>query len=360
MPLSSPSNFLVKRMAEAVYNPTDVMVMICSILSLYNGLELLTLIFITFKQWRGLYFWSILVTTFALIPYSLGWLLDYFDLVVNYVGMVFNSIGWILLVTGQSVVLYSRLHLVLYDDRILRGVLWMIIVNGCVWHITMTILLYTTTHGASRRGNHNPQLYNTLEKVQLTFFCIQEFFISGLYIWKVVDILKTSLDESHQKRLFMWYLFGVNVMIVAMDIGLLVIMYTNHFLLEQGVKMVIYSIKLKLEFATLGKLVEFVKTRGNSTQAGSSPHQHPPGFIELSSNQSKTADKKSRSSSNPDTVDLGNLASGSGASSRQADEQIVAARRIVPPDSGSDTEDMNSNQLYDAAMRQMSRGLRPI
>jgi len=357
MPFSSASNFFGKRMAAAVYNPTDVMVMICSILALYNSFELLALIFITFKRWRGLYFWSMFITTFALIPYSLGWLLDYFDLVVNLLGMVFNSIRWILLVTGQSVVLYSRLHLVLYDERILRGVLWMIIVNGCVWHITMTVLLYTTTHGSSRKGNHNPQLYNTLEKVQLTFFCAQEFIISGLYIWKVVDILKTSLDENHQKRLFMWYLFGVNVIIVTMDIGLLAIMYANHFLLEQGVKMVIYSIKLKLEFATLGKLVEFVKTRGGSHQTGSSPHHNTTGFIELSSNRSRPGDKKSRSSSNPDTVGLEDVASGSGTSSRQANEQAVATKRTVPSSEPvSDAEDMNSNQLYEAAVRQMSRG----
>lgn len=326
----------------------------CSILALYNSLELLTLIFITFKRRSGLYFWSILVTTFALIPYSLGWLLDYFDLVASHFGMSLNSIGWILLVTGQSVVLYSRLHLVLYDERVLRGVLWMIIINGCVWHTTMTILLYTTTSGSSRRGNKNPPLYNALEKVQLTFFCAQEFILSGLYIWKVVDILKTSVDQNVQKKLFMWYLFGVNVVIVAMDIALLAIMYENHFLLEQGIKMVIYSIKLKLEFATLGKLVEFVQARGSSNQSGPTAAQHTVGFIELSSNRSRaTGDKKSRSSSNPDTVE--GLVSVSGSSSRQADEQAIAPMRVVPVEP-RDPDDLSTNQLYDAAVRQMSRG----
>jgi hypothetical protein len=87
----------------------------------------------TFKRREGLYFWSILLASFGVLPYCVGWLIVYFDLTHDYVGMIIDSIGWVLLVSGQSMVLYSRLHLVVIDARILRGVLIMIISNGIVW-----------------------------------------------------------------------------------------------------------------------------------------------------------------------------------------------------------------------------------
>lgn len=215
----------------------------CSALALYNGCELLALIFATFKHRRGLYFWSILLAAFGVVPYTVGWLVEHFDLEVKYVGMAICSFGWVLLISGQSVVLYSRLHLVLSNVRIQRAVLWMIVVNGVTWHTSMTVLLFTTGLSPSKDGGQTTPLYNTTEKIHMTFFCFQECVISGLYLWRTVDILKTSFGS---KRKFMWHLFIINMLIVAMDIALLVIMYKNHYTLEVGVKLVVYSIKLKL------------------------------------------------------------------------------------------------------------------
>ncbi|KAM5347585.1 hypothetical protein ACJ41O_007409 [Fusarium nematophilum] len=321
----------VIRRAETGYDARDVMVITTSTLALYNSSELLALIFTTFKRRHGLYFWSLFLSTFGIIPYAIGWLFDYFDLLLNYVGMALNSVGWWLVVTGQSVVLYSRLHLVLDHELILRGVRWMIIVNGCVWHLTMTTLLFTITDGSSlTKGNQNPPLYNALEKVQLTFFCAQEFIISGLYLWKIVDILRTTFNR---KRKFIWHLFACNVIIVVMDIALLVIMYRNNFVWEQGVKMVIYSIKLKLEFATLNRLVEFVQDRGGSDLSGS---QHLSAFVEMSGSRSK----KSQSSGNQPVLE--------GEGSRQTSERAVG---------GVDGEDSDEStgRMYDDALREMSR-----
>jgi hypothetical protein len=105
-------------------------VVICSALSLYNDLELLVLIFTTFRKWRALYFWSLTVATLGIFPYCLGFIARYFTNGPPAVGMAIDSVGWVMLITGQSMVLYSRLHLVLDDVRILRGVKWMIILNA--------------------------------------------------------------------------------------------------------------------------------------------------------------------------------------------------------------------------------------
>ncbi|KAF4986518.1 hypothetical protein FDECE_15912 [Fusarium decemcellulare] len=325
------------------YSSESVMVIACSALALYNGLELLALIFTTFKYYRGLYFWSILLAAFGVVPYTVGWFIDYFDVATSYVGMAICSVGWVLLITGQSVVLYSRLHLVLNSVNIQRAVFWMIVGNGVVWHTTMTILLFTTGSDSSKDGSHSTPLYKTMEKIQMTFFCAQEFIISGLYIWRTVDILQTSFGS---KRKFMYHLFIVNVFIVAMDIALLVIMYKNHFTLEQGVKVVVYSIKLKLEFAVLGKLVEFVQNRGGSNPSGPSQTAGG-GFVELSGSRGK----KVRSGSGPETVYLEDMGRRRGA------EQITVTTKIeVERGGGEMRDDESTDQLYDAAIKQISRG----
>lgn len=50
----------------------------------------------------------------------------------------------------------------------------------------------------------------------------------------------------------------INIAIIIMDMGLLGMEYASLFLLETITKSVFYSIKLKLEFAILSRLVKFV------------------------------------------------------------------------------------------------------
>jgi hypothetical protein len=59
----------------------------------------------------------------------------------------------------------------------------------------------------------------------------------------------------------MWQLFIINIVIVGMDIALLVIEYKNMHIPEVAFKELCYSVKLKLEFAVLSKLVEVAGTK---------------------------------------------------------------------------------------------------
>lgn len=38
----------------------------------YNALELFILLFLVFKKYSGLYFWSLLLTTMSVVPYATG------------------------------------------------------------------------------------------------------------------------------------------------------------------------------------------------------------------------------------------------------------------------------------------------
>ncbi len=60
----------------------------------------------------------------------------------DYVSVAFITIGWYAMVTGQSLVLYSRLHLVVRDDRKIRWVLYMIIIDVFLFHFPTTVMTF--------------------------------------------------------------------------------------------------------------------------------------------------------------------------------------------------------------------------
>src|SRR5438034_7612728 len=109
-----------------------------------NSIELIALVFVVFSRYSGLYFWSLLLSAaVGVIPYSLGFLLKFFQLVDSvWLPLSLITVGWYVMVTGQSVVLYSRLHLVLHNPTTLRRVLYMIIINAVILHVPTTVLTY--------------------------------------------------------------------------------------------------------------------------------------------------------------------------------------------------------------------------
>jgi hypothetical protein len=68
-------------------------------LSLYNAAEVIFLLFATFQKYKGLYFWSLAIAAFGIIPYALGFLIMFFQLLdpaqnVGYVAVVSISVRW--------------------------------------------------------------------------------------------------------------------------------------------------------------------------------------------------------------------------------------------------------------------------
>lgn len=229
----------------------------------YNSMELLILIFVTFKQFRGLYFWCLLVSAVGIIPYALGFLLKYFQLTsATWLSVTLLTIGWYAMVTGQSMVLYSRLHLVVQNPKILRRVLYMILIDAVLLHIPTTVLTYGSNFDPD--NDHFINGYNIMERIQMTGFCLQEFIISGVYIRETVGLLK--VDPEPGSRLIMYQLLVINLLIILMDVGLLVTEYLSFYIVETTLKGTIYSIKLKLEFAVLGKLVNLVRNHSRKPE----------------------------------------------------------------------------------------------
>lgn len=67
----------------------------------------------------------------------------------------------------------------------------------------------------------------------------------------------------------MYLLVTINIVIILLDVGLLSIEYASLLILETILKGVFYSIKLKLEFAILGRLVSFVRSGQRDVECAS-------------------------------------------------------------------------------------------
>ena len=72
--------------------------------------------------------------------------MEYFALAPDWAGVVVDVPGWVMMVTGQSVVLYSRLHLVMQNQKVLKAVLMMIIVDGVLVSICISACLKLLLH----------------------------------------------------------------------------------------------------------------------------------------------------------------------------------------------------------------------
>ncbi|KAL1610886.1 hypothetical protein SLS59_000523 [Nothophoma quercina] len=258
-------------------------------LSLYNAVELIILVLVTFQRYHGLYFWSLLIAGFGVLPYSLGLLIKFFQLLnpnedPGYVAVVLLTVGWWTMVSGQSVVLWSRLHLLTNSRRVLRWTLYMIIINGAILHSITTVLTF-----ASNSNELSPTVlqrfvngYSIMEKIQMVGFFVQELILSVIYIRETIRLLRLgesvqddvgSVDDGTGQlrnlavRKTMYQILAINVIIIIMDLALLGVEFANLYLIETTLKGVVYSIKLKLEFAVLGKLVQIVKVRTNSNNS---------------------------------------------------------------------------------------------
>ncbi|KAF2994818.1 hypothetical protein E8E13_002150 [Curvularia kusanoi] len=254
-------------------------------LALYNAVELILLVLVTFQRYHGLYFWSLLIAGFGVLPYSLGFLIKFFQLLdpngnPGYVAVVLITIGWWTMVSGQSVVLWSRLHLLTNSRKTLRWTLYMIIINGFLLHSITTILTFASNANNFSQTELNRFVngYSIMEKIQMVGFFLQELILSVIYIRETIRLLRLgqsvqddvgSLDGTGQLRnasvrKTMYQILAINVIIIVMDMALLATEFANLYLIETTLKGVVYSIKLKLEFAVLSKLVQIVKVRNGS------------------------------------------------------------------------------------------------
>lgn len=217
----------------------------------YNVVELNIVIYMGFKRKKGLYFWSLVLSTQGILLHSLAFILKFYGLVTQYeVTCAFVTVGWYLMVTGQSLVLYSRLNLIVREPWIVRAVLIMIIWNAVTLHIPTTVLTFGSNSAQPDRFTSG---FRIMEMIQMTIFSVQELIISATYIWATIRFLRPVYNNRVQS--VMIQLLWINVAIILMDLAMLTMEYLGYYSIQVSMKAAIYSVKLKLEFTVLNQLI---------------------------------------------------------------------------------------------------------
>jgi hypothetical protein len=237
-------------------------------LACYNSVELLVLCFRQCMKQRFASFWGIFVAALGIILYGFGDFLSLFQLVgYHNVGtLTLSIIGWCCMVTGQSLVLWSRLHLILDNPKFVRRILCVVIFDAIILHLPMIIAAY----GANSPNPHDGfvKAYTIIAQIQLIGFFVQEILLSAIYIWGGIKFLKVA-DDNRSRRTF-HELIIINVIIIAIDGTLVSIQYASRHVIQLSIKALLYSVKLKLEYEILGGLAKAVK----AVKASDAAKQH--------------------------------------------------------------------------------------
>ncbi|KAG5932749.1 hypothetical protein E4U60_005012 [Claviceps pazoutovae] len=231
-------------------------------LALFNAIELNVIVFSTFRHFKGLYFWSFLAATNGIVPHSLGFVLknvvesDHYGLYMTLV-----AVGWVPMITGQALVLYSRLHLVFWNDTWLRVMLGIIVSNVILLHLPTIVLMYGANSSSSAV---NPWVlpYIIFEKVQVTLFFLQDLLLSAVYIKSCFSLFgsRDTLRGDAVLRMRR-HLMLVNVFVVLLDVPILCLEYMDMYDVQTAYKAFVYGVKLKIEFRILNRLVEMTRER---------------------------------------------------------------------------------------------------
>ncbi|KAH7398539.1 hypothetical protein BKA66DRAFT_566134 [Pyrenochaeta sp. MPI-SDFR-AT-0127] len=215
---------------------------------------------------RSLYFWSCLLCSWGIIIHSIAITLADFKIWEDYGSIVVIHITWCLYVVSQSVVLYSRLNLVLKQPQVGRYILYMIIINSTIFGLGTVILGMIARYPTMIEKLGRVNLI--WDKIQLAAFFIQETLIGLLYIRSTAAHLKNmTLLGSDRKttRRNLRHLIEVNIFIIILDCSLIGLCYAGFFFLQGFYKAAVYAVKLRTEFTILNQL--------RSSLPGASTHE---------------------------------------------------------------------------------------
>ncbi|KAL2793074.1 hypothetical protein BJX66DRAFT_339133 [Aspergillus keveii] len=209
----------------------------------YIGVEINISLFLVFKrQGRGLYFWSCALVSWGVALHANFNVWNKDQLVPS---IILIYLTWIMMVVPQSWVLYSRLHLIMSNDRLLGQ--------------TTSI------------KPHLPAINLAWGRAELAVFFIQETALSVLYIYKIKQyiceraqlhqLIATTRNhqDADQDPSVLRQLVYANAFIIGLDVVLLVIHCLGMFHLQGTLKPCVYGIKLKVEFVILNRLRDGVR-----------------------------------------------------------------------------------------------------
>ncbi|KAJ3325368.1 hypothetical protein HDV06_004227 [Boothiomyces sp. JEL0866] len=242
--------------------PAGVFQIVFGVMTLFNCGELLLMIFNRFKSYRSVYFKTLVASTLGTVGFALGYLMLYFGAFANMAPSLFViTIGWHCMVTGFSMMMYSRLHLFCVDTTLISLCLKLITVTYVFLQLPTTVLIW----GANMIGTTAwIQAYGAFEGFQVTIFFIQETLLCTVYLlyvsknpFKIEKSVATDLTKQT---------FNVNVLIIVLDLIMVGVEYAQMLDYQIMVKALCYSMKLKLAYHMMNNLTDTFQAKFKQEQ----------------------------------------------------------------------------------------------
>jgi hypothetical protein len=171
----------------------------------------------------------------------------------------FQITGWMIMVVGFILVLYSRLHLVIINPRvrqILLPIILVVVIGTNILTFTITYVVVALDLG----GGNGDTVYTLGWRLQL-LSPIEEILLASLYVFFFIHFLKDSSKDYDVKKKTFYLLCTAQAVIISCDIVIVVITYRRLKLVRTTIYPFLYALKLEYEFMVLNYLVKFCQRR---------------------------------------------------------------------------------------------------
>ena len=230
--------------------------------------ELVAQLAFRFTSWRTLYPWYLdfsetsrtcgLTFRRTILISTLGTIVITGSHILNHLGnapttsLILEATGWICMVTGFALVLYSRLHILINDRRVLRACLGIIVINALICHPPVIVASVYT-------GIHKKTLLRAGFCLDV-LFVLQENVFALLYIFSFVKFVGGWHVDKEAKAVLR-NLILAEVIVFCTDITPLSLLYAQAYVPREAIHPFCYAVKLTIEFWILNDLVRFSRAR---------------------------------------------------------------------------------------------------
>jgi hypothetical protein len=203
--------------------------------TVWIGLELIVQLFMRFKRRGTLYFWyvlafpamsraqetdhhyrSIFISVCGDLVYIPGTLLIQ-NVRYPSLGTAFLTISMVITMSGFSFILYSRLHLLVHDKRVLRVILFSIIATSI---LLQPPIIVTNSLSQTKWADKLLEVTSWFDVV----FVVQEFILASLYIYYFFQYTRDDQNKSYS-RATLALLILTEVVVLLTNVSTLVFLF---------------------------------------------------------------------------------------------------------------------------------------
>jgi hypothetical protein len=177
--------------------------------------------------------------------------LGLFEAINGRISIITFGFGWPFMVTGFSLVLLSRLHLVVHSPKLLRFLLAVVIVDAMLVQFPVFIFSFI---GA-------PQSVIFLKVVRFlshfeVIFAVQEVRLSSLHIYFFIRFVKQGGSKVLRSlKRTSYLLITAESIIIVCDLTVNILLYLNLYIPRKIILPFIHAVKLQIEFLVLNRLI---------------------------------------------------------------------------------------------------------